>query len=893
MKNKSAITSILLLCVLNGMLLAQKPVLNIDLSAKGNAISPLHYGIFFEDINHAADGGLYAELIRNRSFEDDTNPLHWSNFLTTGASITTSVETTGMLNGSQKRALKMSVITDGKNGSKAGVYNEGYWGIPITKGQKYRLSFFAKCNAGYSGRLSVSLENAAADVYAADTLYALTTEWKKYSFELTANGSDEKGRLVIALNTGGTVWLDVVSLFPPTFKNRENGMRPELAQLLADLKPKFMRFPGGCFVEGDVLANRFQWKNTIGNIEERPGHWNLWGYRSSDGLGYHEYLQLAEDLKTEPLYVINIGVAHNDYRSVDNLNEYIQDALDAIEYANGDASTPYGAMRAANGHPEPFNMKYIEIGNENYHNNRYEERYALFRNAIKAKYPEIQLIGNVAAWGTDNPIWPFSQQVDFLDEHYYRNPQWFINQYHKYDSYDRNGPKIYVGEYAVTSECGKGNLNAALGEAVYMAGMEINSDIVSMNSYAPIFVNDNDRTWNPDMIVLNASSVYTTPSYYVQKLFANNIGTVNLQVKDSANTRSETITGNVGLGTWATTAQYTAVTVKAENDSTVFSDTFRDASNWTTSGGTWNVSAGTFSQTSSSTDCRAVSAKVTVPVYTYSLKAKKNGGNEGFLIIFGYKDSNNFYWWNIGGWNNTQHAIEKCTNGTKTTVASQSGSIETNVWYDIRIEISGNKVLCYLNNVLIHSLENERILYTSASMDEQNGGIYLKVVNPSDTEAETVIRFKTGEQLTGLTGTVNEMSSSSGTDENSFETPLKVIPVESDILVTGKELNFVFKANSINVFHLVPQYSTSIQSSEKKQGVRISPNPVTDFISFNGLDETAGEYNMEIYDLSGRKILRRQVSFSDNIDLSSLPSGIYLLKLKGEQKSYSLKFIKL
>ncbi|MDP4270836.1 MAG: alpha-L-arabinofuranosidase C-terminal domain-containing protein, partial [Bacteroidota bacterium] len=577
-----------------------QPKLTIDLSKQGAKISPMHYGVFFEDINHAADGGLYAELIRNRSFEDATTPDYWT-LTTTNGTATATIETANLLNSAQTKALKLNVSSTTST-TKAQLANTGFWGINLVKGTQYTLSFYAKRDAAFSGLITATLESTTGVQYAQTEINVTGTDWQKYTCTLTAAGNDPAARFSIIMNSAGTLWLDVVSLFPPTFNNRENGLRPDLAQLLVDLKPKFMRFPGGCFIEGDYLANRFQWKNTIGKIEERPGHSNLWGYRTSDGMGYHEFLQLCEDLGAAPLYVVNVGLAHNDYQPYTSLSGYIQDALDAIEYANGPVTSTYGAMRAANGHPEPFNIKYIEIGNENYFGNNYGNRYILFYNAIKAKYPDIQCIGNVAAWGTDNPSWTFTYPVDLVDEHYYRNPKWFINQYNKYDTYSRTGPKVYAGEYAVTSDCGLGNLSAAIGEAVYMAGMERNSDIVPMNSYAPIFVNVNDRKWSPDMIDYNASNVYCTPSYYVQKMFANNIGTVNVAVNDSLCQNYNIITGKVGLGTWSTVSDYSNVTVQNGAGTTLFSDQFANSANWTPTSGTWSVSNGIYSQTATSTD---------------------------------------------------------------------------------------------------------------------------------------------------------------------------------------------------------------------------------------------------------------------------------------------------
>jgi alpha-L-arabinofuranosidase len=803
---------LLLLSFLSVNLIAQ-PQLTINTDSLGIKISPTLYGIFFEDINHAADGGLYAELISNRSFEDNaSSPVNWTLVKTGDASGSISLDTFQKLNSKQTYELKIQAMSASSR-AKVGAANSGFWGINVVNNRHYKLSFFAKASGKYKGRVVVSLENSAGtQTYASNTITSITNQWQKYTCELVASGNDPQGRFAIALDATGTVWFDMVSLFPPTFKNRENGLRSDLAQLLADLKPKFMRFPGGCFVEGDFIANRFQWKNTIGNIENRPGHKNMWGYRTSDGLGYHEFLQLAEDLGAIPLYVINIGIAHGDVVPYLQTGDYVQDALDAIEYANGPATSKYGAMRVANGHPEPFNLKYIEIGNENnqsegfidIRSDRYTERYEIFYNALKAKYPDLIYIGNVAAWGNDNPAWTTGKPTDMLDEHYYRDPQWFMSNYNKYDRYSRKGPKIYVGEYAVTSNCGTGNLSAALGEAAYMMGMERNSDVVTMCSYAPIFVNVNNRAWNPDIINFNSAQSYGTPSYYIQKLFANNLGDTHVPVAEKANLAPPLpVKGNIGLGSWATQVQYDSVVVTS-GGKTLFSDQFSDAANWTTPSGTWTVSNGIYAQTSASTDCRSVAnINITDTAYTYTLKARKTGGNEGFLIMFGHKDPNNFYWWNIGGWGNTQHGIEKCVNGGKTTVTSAPGSIVNNKWYLIRVEIKPGEIDCYIDNVLVHKLINPptRILYTSASKNTSTNDVILKVLNPGDQPTTATISMLNTNKDTQVNGNITILKSAALNDENSFAAPAAIAP-ETYAIREPSVFPYTFPAYSVTVFNI-------------------------------------------------------------------------------------------
>jgi alpha-L-arabinofuranosidase len=883
---KQILLSLIVICAFS---IQAQPRLNIDLNKKGVAISSTQYGLFFEDINHAADGGLYAELIRNRSFEDNLKaPDYWPTFKQSGAVIFTALDSVNLLNSVQRKCLKITTISANTT-IRAGVYNTGFWGINLVAGTPYTITFFAKCDTTMKGKLLVSLENALATKLAQSNI-SLTTEWQKYTVTLTPTTSTANARFVLSANSTGTMWFDMVSMFPPTFNNRTNGLRKDLAQMLVETKPKFLRFPGGCFVEGDVLANRFQWKNTIGPIEERPGHQNLWGYKTTDGLGFYEYLLLCEDLGAEPLYVVNVGLAHNDYQNKNDLSAYIQDALDALEYANGAVTTTYGAKRAAAGHPAPFNIKYLEIGNENYFGNSYGERYNQFYTAIKAKYPTMQCIGNVAAWGTDTPSWTFSYPTQLIDEHYYRSPSWFVNQYKKYDTYSRTGPKVYVGEYAVTSECGQGNMAAAVSEAAYMCGIEKNSDIVPMCSYAPIFVNVNDRQWNPDMICYDAANAYGTPSYYVQKLYANNLGTVNVTFTDSLNTRKAPVTGAVGVGTWATQADFSMVSVKKTDGTVVFADSLATSStNWTPGTGTWVIANNVYSQSSTATNCRSIAKSISDSVYTYSLKARKTSGNEGFLIIFGCKDANNYYWWNIGGWGNTQHAIERCVNGSKTTLTQTSGSISNNVWYDIRVEVSRTKINCYLNNTLIHSLDipEDQLLFTSATVDETANVLYLKVVNPQSSDIRTSFGIK-NMAAKKISGEWIQLSSPNGTDENSLASPNAIVPVSSSIDTTATILVKTLKGNSVNIFKIKTTDPSALPVVTKKS-FSISPNPAKG--SVRVYSSESSNFQIEISNLNGQLMKRITTSNGGKVDLSGLSSGTYLISKLNNKEKESRKLV--
>lgn len=805
----------LLFCGIGSFTASGQVTLNIDAGQRGATIGERHYGIFFEEINHAGDGGLYAELIQNRSFEDNAgNPDHWQAVGKAGMSLVTQ----GLMNEAQEHALQVELTASGD-----GISNGGFWGIHVVNGQTYRLSFWIKAASGsYDGTLTAELQDAdGTPLGSTPVSVEATEEWSKVTAEITATGDANAGRFALTASKPGTICLDMVSLFPPTFNGRENGCRIDLAEKLAAMKPAFVRFPGGCFVEGiyaNEKTNRFEWKKTIGPIEERPGHMNQnWGYRVTDGLGFHELLQLTEDLGAEPLFVVNMGMGHGWYEEYTQIGEYIQEALDAIEYCNGDATTTkWGALRAANGHPEPFNLKLIEIGNENYNftsennsdqSDHYAERYYQFYTAIKEKYPDITVIGNVEAWGTDNPSWRNAYPVDAVDEHYYRNPAWFVNQYSKYDSYSRSNYKIYVGEYAVTQDFGvNGNLNAALGEAVFMQGMENNSDICIMNSYAPIFVNENNAVWRPDMIRFNSYTSYGTPSYYVQQLFPNNVGKQNVKWTEE-NNRMQSTANQIGLSTWLTSATFDNVQVTTPEGTVLFSDDFSSAKpEWQTNGGgNWGISGGALQQTNTSVEgpIYACTAKWTGDSYIYEVDATKNSGAEGFLIVFNYEDDQNYCWWNLGGWGNTQHGVEVCTNGNKTTVASTSGSLETGRTYHIKIHVSDTHIRCYLDNVLIHdfNLPMQRKIYVSSNIDDEAGILYLKLVNPNATPQTATINLANATITDG--SSVIVLSGNDGMDENSLENPDRVTPKESALDgISGQQFTYEVPAYSLHILRL-------------------------------------------------------------------------------------------
>lgn len=524
---------------------AEDSAITIQVDQPGITISPTLWGIFLEEISRAGDGGIYAEMVQNRSFEDAGIPIGWTLVAGGATQGKMTLDKAKPLNSRNPTSLRLDVTH--AQGERVGIANQGFKGSPqlpkgetekwlptfeaaasqtanglaIAQGKEYRLSFYARAAVGFNGPVTASLERPDGTVLASHAFYYLTPTWRLFSGTLTSSAAEADARLVLSSSKTGTIWFDMVSLFPKeTWKDRPNGLRKDLMEMIAAMKPAFVRFPGGSYINGDTLADAYHWKETIGPLEERPGHFCCWGYRSTDGLGYHEYLQMAQDLGAEPLYVVNCGIA-NDWRKVvetvpmDKMDDWVQETLDAIEYANGPVSSKYGALRARAGHPEPFHLKYVEIGNEN-GGGRYHDRYKLYYEAIKAKYPELHVIA------CDWHGLPKSAPVEIADEHDYNSPAAFMAKATRYDSYPRPGPQIYVGEYAVTKTSTRGNLEAALGEAAFMTGMERNADVVTLSSYAPLLCREGWMSWHPDAIYFNPTHAFATPAYYNQVLFANN-----------------------------------------------------------------------------------------------------------------------------------------------------------------------------------------------------------------------------------------------------------------------------------------------------------------------------------------------------------------------------------
>jgi alpha-L-arabinofuranosidase len=531
----------ILLCILSaGSIYGQNTVGGTN---KRKQISPNLFGIFFEDLSYAADGGLYAELIQNRSFEyapddrKDWQPFTAWEYLKKGYGYgTLSVETREPIHPNNPHYIVLKVDDAGQEG--VGLINSGFDGIVIRAGEKYNFSVFIRQVSAQSIPLSIQLRSKKGDVYGEVTVTANTKKWNKYSAVIEATHNDDSAVLAIIAKNKGTLAIDMVSLIPDkTFHGRVNGMRSDLGQVIADLKPAFMRFPGGCLVHGDGLENMYRWKNTIGPVEERKEQRNIWNYHQSAGLGYFEYFQFCEDIGAKPLPVVPAGVSCQNSGGtrgtgqqglpMNEMPDYITEVLDLIEYANGPVTSTWGAKRAAAGHPASFNLEFLGIGNEDKQTPEFRERFKLIYDVVKSKHPEITIIGTVgpSPAGEDYELgWKFANEaaVQMVDEHYYEKPEWFLANTGRYDKYDRKKSKVYLGEYASWGN----TLFNALAEAVYMTSLERNGDVVNMASYAPLLARIGHTSWNPNLIYFTGTEVTLTPNYYVQQLFSNNQGDI-------------------------------------------------------------------------------------------------------------------------------------------------------------------------------------------------------------------------------------------------------------------------------------------------------------------------------------------------------------------------------
>ena len=837
--NKKMMAALLLTSALTTV--AQPEPIRIDLGQKGAVVSPNLYGIFFEEISHAGDGGLYAELVQNRGFEEHVLPsgmtyrdgkayapdamnyehrnnrnwnIPWdmeekkmTGWKVTGLKATVKgevVEAKTPLHQNTPHAMQLD-IKKVQKGGKAVLANTGYWGIGLKAGERYDLRCYVK-SANYKGTITARLQDGATG----QSLGAVTLnsrqlkDWTELTATLTAEGTTGKGELALEFDKTGTVLVDYVSLFPQaTFKGRKNGQRADVAQMLVDLHPKFMRWPGGCIVEGATYENRVKWKETLGDPMTRRGEWDLWGYRATWGMGYHEFLQFCEDLGMDAMFVNNAGmscsVRNGDFVSSNaDMDAVIQDFRDAIDYALADpAKNRWAKMRAEAGHPKPFPLKYVEIGNENV-GPEYVTHFNYIFKKLKAEYPQITFINTL---GHTDPLLAQIPGDYMVDPHWYRDPNFFFANNHLFDEAPRTHD-IYVGEYACNGGVGAGNLLAALSEAAFIMGMERNSDVVKMSSYAPLFENENRRDWPCNLIHINSSEVYGRASYYVQQMAAEHRPTYNVFVSETTTSEVQTFgAGGIGLGSYATQCEYRDIRLTTADGQVQNINTNQFQSRK----GEWKVDGDIIRQTSNEQLTMTQLPGFSSDNYTLQLKARKRGGTEGFFIYFGMDErGNNGYAANIAGWSNRTTAIQPIQRGRTNDVIGRRANqtIDTDRWYDVKIVITPTNVTLFVDGQEMTSVRpagNTRH-FCQTGYDEQTGELIIKVVNGTDQPyrrtfiidgANTVL--PTGKIIT-LHGEAN--------DENTFEQPTKLAPQTTLYGKFGKQFDYEFLPMSFTVMRV-------------------------------------------------------------------------------------------
>lgn len=836
---KQLLTSLTaLLLVSGGCTPDEEPeaTIRIDLAQRGADIPASMYGIFFEEINHAGDGGLYAELIQNRGFEDSSVPEGYTvkgdrifpptdraNHLTgarphpdlsfrwnpdpipawrfeqlEGSGASAELTREYPLNEASPTALKVTLPEKGR----ISLSNCGFWGMNIEKGKGYYLRMNTSNGNRFEGRAILKLV-AEDGTELCNRPLAIDPDrtWCEYTGQLTATGSDPHARFVIELEGTGTLLLDYVSLFPETFRNRINGLRKDIAQTLEALHPAFVRWPGGCIVEGIDLSNRIEWKKTIGDPKNRPGIYDTWGYRATMGFGYHEFLQFCEDIGAAGMFVCNAGIGcqgrvGNACREED-LDAFIQDALDAIDYALGDGTTEWSRKRVENGHPEPFPLQYVEIGNENW-GPVYEKRYDRFYRAIKAKYPRLTLISTLGLGGQRR-----HERVDMIDPHWYVAPEFFLSSSRLFDQQERGGYAVYVGEYAVNQQVGGGNLLGALAEAAFLSGMERNSDLVKMASYAPLLENVNDRVWPTNLIWFDSHRVMGRSSYHVQKMYAENRPDYNTATEFEQPRNGVQVSGRIGLGGWNTDNEYRELKVTLPDGRVIEADMERG---WTPKGGTWSAADGTLSQEGPGVMRWSIwDSPEEFSDCSISVKARKKSGDEGFILYFGMQGETG-YVLNIGGWGNQATAFQHMVGADMPQIPNNiAQQVETGRWYDIRIDIHGDS--------FTYSLDGKRMLearieqsrqYVVSGYDETTGEEVIKFVNATEKPFTARIELA-GAESVGRTGKAIVLTSGDPSDENSLDNPEKVVPEERVYKGFSDRFTYTFDPWSFTVLRIKVQ----------------------------------------------------------------------------------------
>lgn len=810
----------------------------VDINDRGHDVDPSLYGVFFEEINHAGDGGLYAELVRNRNFEEhvipsgmtykdgfavaphslnyehggyrdwkikwDTDSLKMDGWKVKGAAVY-DVTSENQLDPATPNALSLSMNEKG-----VVLENEGYWGMRMIAKDKYDLRFYLN-PVDYEGKVTAKIMSGEGKELAKAVFnVAKGDKWQEFTAELTPKSTDGKAVLQLVFDKPGKVYVDYVSLFPQnTFKGRKNGLRPDVAQMIADLKPGFVRWPGGCIAEGATLENRAKWKETLGDPMKRHSEWILWNYHCSWGFGYHEFLQFCEDIGAAGMFVANVGlscsVRNGDWS--EDYEPFLQDIIDAIDYAVAPVSNPWGAKRAAAGHPEPFNLKYVELGNEQV-GDHYAERYNYFYRILKEKYPDITFISTLQLSPSRDKL----EKADMIDPHWYVNSGFFYENDHLFDNMERGKYDIYIGEYAVITEA---NMNAALAEAAFLTGVERNSDLVKMASYAPLFENNNRRDWPTNLIWINNDKVMGRASYYVQQMYAQNRPTYNIGVSTSEPVRNYT-SGQIGFMGRDVKNMVRNITVKDASGKVLASNVSPDKLKTTElqSGRRWGGPVVTniledvkVNGGSVEFDIRLVEAEVPAPQFDVDRKPRK--ALLAPSMIFGSNpDSKDYFVVNLPQIAGDRKVVtmNRATNGESNVDRNPGGGglqMEKDKWYKVRVNLDKN------NTVSVY-LDGDKVFqqvasapsghYTVAGYDENTGETVIKVVNSTEKPYVASISLKASK--VEPKGKVITLQSDDKKAENTMDDPTKIVPQVSEFDGFGKNFTYTFQPNSFTILRV-------------------------------------------------------------------------------------------
>lgn len=773
------------------------------------------YGLTIEEINHAVDGGIYAELIQNRSFEDGVPPLNcpfdpvhrvlitpngwtipflrsdsipgWRRFSPTSYIATDNKE---LINTRNRRSLLVSVSASAETG-KGGVIAEGYKGIPLKEGETYDLSFYIKGASMVPKTISFTLADSTGET-ALSEVFRVTPgyEWKKYAHAFTATANVNNATLTVTTDSSAVFWLDVVSLFPrKTWKERPNGLRPELMELIAALRPAFIRFPGGSFVEGYTAGTFPLWRETLGDIAERSHFWNVWAYGTTNGMGYHEYLQMCEDLDAEPVYVINSGVTSQSrrprYEDITMMGKWVQEALDAIAYANAPADSLLGALRAKHGHPKPFGLKYIEIGSENY-GQEYAKRFALFKKAINETYPDITVISSSSIKGKNRNEW--------TDTHFYSSEPFLIASHDRYVTgrYSRRMPSVFIGEFGLTGGAMPGSLRAAIGEACFLVGAENGQDVVKRLAYAPILGNVKFKTERFPAISFDGEKAVVSPSYYLLQMFGNNRGDEVLKTEVHTYQKPQVTFGRAGFEMFDNSYEFRNVGI----------DGLPVTTGKVMTGG-WKVGEGTLVPVPNRWNYILLGDS---SAYDYSFSADIRRTKGSGPVQFRVRDNGlpseqgDYIGMTIG--TGTAELYRQAGGVRDTLCTPVSFPFQSNRWYNVKITCKDEHIRCLINDTLVHDavIPSLPSLVSTAAWDQTNSTLILKVVNTTWHEERTELDFQ------GINaGNTAEIIQLAGDPDarNTFGRPDAIVPERKEITFSlGGPRIYNFPPNSITIMIL-------------------------------------------------------------------------------------------